>query len=69
MTTKNETAKAIIKAEVKRRFDFINDKEFIKMCAENAERIGITAKEWNDNKAGILLMFANEFCHIENNIK
>ena len=32
------------------------------------EKLGITADEWNTNKATLLLYFANEFCGIENKL-
>lgn len=57
-----------IKAEYKRRMDLVNDVEFRKSCVELAQKLGITADEWNSNKAGLLLYFANEFCGIENKL-
>lgn len=58
--------KTVITAEIKRRMDLVNDVEFIKLCAQGAEKIGITAREFNTNRAMICLLFANEFCSIEN---
>ena len=60
-----ETTK-FIKAELKRREDLVMDIEFRKIVAKHAEKIGITADEWNNNKMPILLYFANQFCSIEN---
>jgi len=57
-----------IKAEYKRRMDLVNDVEFRKSCVELAQKLGITADEWNTNKATLLLYFANEFCGIENKL-
>ena len=58
--------KKIIKAELKRREDLVMDIEFRKIVAKHAEKIGITADQWNNNKMPILLYFANQFCSIEN---
>jgi hypothetical protein len=58
--------KKFIKAELKRREDLVMDIEFRKIVAKHAEKIGITADEWNNNKMPILLYFANQFCSIEN---
>lgn len=55
-----------VKTEMKRRTDLVNDKSFREICAKHAESIGITPKEWNENKAMILLKFANDFCSMEN---
>jgi len=62
-------AQELIAQEWKRREDLIMDIEFRKVCAEGAKKLGITAKEWNENKAVILMMFANKFCAIENEIE
>lgn len=58
----------LIKAELKRRTDLVECLEFRKSSIELAKKLGITAKEWNENKMLILLMFANEFCAIENKL-
>lgn len=63
METKN-----FIKTEYQRRLDLVNDVNFRKSCVELAKKLGITAEEWNENKAMLLLYFANEFCGIENKI-
>ncbi len=55
-----------VKTEMKRRMDLVNDKSFREVCAKHAKAIGITPKEWNENKAMILLKFANDFCSMEN---
>ena len=36
-----------------------SDPEFVKFCSEVVQEIGITAKEWNENKAAILVYMAN----------
>jgi len=53
-------------SEIKRREDLINNAEFRAMCAEYVQKVGITSEEWNSNKAGILMMIANEVCGLEN---
>jgi hypothetical protein len=53
-------------SEIKRREDLINNAEFRAMCAEYVQKVGITSEEWNRNKAGILMMIANEVCGLEN---
>lgn len=53
-------------SEFKRREDLINNAEFRAMCAEYVQKVGITSEEWNTNKAGILMMIANEVCGLEN---
>jgi hypothetical protein len=60
------TTKVTIETEWKRRMDLIESPEFIKLCAEYAKKLGVTAKEWNDNRAGLVLFFANEMCAKEN---
>lgn len=55
-----------IKTELNRRTELAQNPAFIKMAAAAAPKMGITAKEWNENKAAILLMMANEICKIEN---
>jgi len=49
-----------IKAEFQKRMNLVNDQEFVKMCAAHAEKLGITPEQWNENKAMILLWFANK---------
>ena len=68
LKTKNMTTQVTIQTEFKRREDLINDLNFRKVCAKHAEKIGITSKEWNDNKISILMFFANEFCGVENKL-
>ena len=61
-------ATEMITAEMKRRTDLVECLEFRKSAVELAKKLGITAKEWNENKMAILLMLANEFCSIENKL-
>lgn len=58
-----------IESEMKRRTDLVEDPKFIKSCLEIAQKMGISAKEWNQNMAYIVLFFANEYCGIENNMR
>tara|TARA_R110000868_G_scaffold121649_1_gene322561 strand:+ start:385 stop:591 length:207 start_codon:yes stop_codon:yes gene_type:complete len=62
---KNSTT-ITIETELKRRMDLVNDFNFRKTCAKHAEAIGVTPKEWNENKAIIIMKFANDFCSFEN---
>jgi hypothetical protein len=62
-------AQEFIKAELKRRTDLVECLEFRKLAVELAKKMGITAQEWNNNKAGILLLLANEFCAKENQLQ
>lgn len=65
-TKRKKTMKTTIKSELKRRMDLVNDINFREICAKHSELIGITPKEWNENKAIIIMKFANDFCGIEN---
>ena len=57
-----------VETEMKRRTDLINDKSFVQDCIEISKELGITAEEWNNNRAMILLFMANEYCSIENKL-
>jgi hypothetical protein len=54
------TAQEFIKKEMDLRVKLVHNPNFIKACIEVAKKIGITANEWNNNKAAILLFMANE---------
>lgn len=60
--------KVTMQSEWKRRMDLIENPKFRSMCIEGAKKLGITAQEWNQNKAGILMYFANEFCRFQNQL-
>jgi hypothetical protein len=60
------TPQVTIETEWKRRTDLIENPEFVKLCVEYAKQLGVTAKEWNENRAGLLMFFANEICAKEN---
>jgi hypothetical protein len=64
-----DQATELISQEWKRREDLINDIEFRKTCVEGAKKMGITSEEWNANKAVIIMMFANKFCSMENEMQ
>ena len=68
MQKTNNMKTVTVKTEWKRRMDLIEDINFRNLCVEYAKKLGVTAKEWNENKAGILLYFANEFCAHENKL-
>ena len=65
----NLTNNEFFNAEWNRRETLINDLEFRKVAVKIVKKMGITAKEWNENKMLILLHLANQFCAIENQIK
>jgi hypothetical protein len=48
--------------------DLVNNPTFVKSCVESAKKLGITAKEWNENKAMLCLYFANQICSMENQL-
>ena len=60
--------KVTIESEMQRRMDLINNPNFVKSCVESAKKLGITAEEWNKNKAMLCLFFANEICSMENKL-
>jgi hypothetical protein len=62
-------AEEFIKSEFKRRSDLVECLEFRKLAVELAKKMGITAEEWNKNKMPILLMLANKFCAMENQLQ
>lgn len=65
--TKNMNTQTVtINTEMKRRTDLIEDKAFRVMCIETAQKLGISASEWNKNIDIYLMFFANEMCRIEN---
>ena len=60
------TPQVTIETEWKRRTDLIENPEFVKLCVEYAKKLGVSAKEWNEHRAGLLMFFANEMCAKEN---
>ena len=64
-----KTTENFIHQEMQKRLDLINDENFRIKSVQVAKKLGITPDEWNNNKAIILMYFANEFCSIVNKIK
>ena len=60
--------KTTIKSELKRRNDLIFNEDFRKKAIEVAKELGITAREWNENKPTILMYIANMYCSMENDL-
>lgn len=60
------TTQVTIESELKRRMDLVENAEFRKSCVGIAKKLGISAKDWNENKALLMMMWANEVCRIEN---
>jgi len=42
----------------KRFAELVNDANFIKLCIECSKKVGVSAYEWNTNKAAIIAMYA-----------
>ena len=57
-----------IESEWARREELINSESFRLKAIEFCKQLGISAQEWNQNKAGILMYLANEACKIQNEI-
>jgi hypothetical protein len=55
-----------IETELKRRTDLIECPDFINKSVKAANKLGITAKDWNENRTAILLMLANNVCKLQN---
>ena len=54
------TAQEFIKKEMDLRLKLVHNPNFINDCIKIAKKMGITAEEWNNNKAALLLFMANE---------
>ena len=54
------TAQEFIKKEMDLRLKLVHNPNFINAFIEIAQKMVVTAKEWNSNKAAILLFMANE---------
>jgi hypothetical protein len=59
-------AENYINHEFELRMKLVEDQQFILDSIKIAKQLGITADEWNKNKAMILLMFANEMIGLDN---
>jgi hypothetical protein len=49
-----------IEEQMRLRMELIEAPSFREMCADYVQSLDITAEEWNENKAGILMIMANE---------
>lgn len=58
--------KQFFKKEMQRRVSLVENEEFRKSCLKIAQKMGISQKEWEENKAFFWLYFANEVCKYEN---
>ena len=67
--TTEAQAQEWIKAQWKRRTDLIESEEFRLNCIEVMKKMGISAKEWNENMAGLLMFMANEVCGMEDKMR
>ena len=68
ITIRDMTTAQMIDAEFQRRVELIENPEFISKMVVLAKQIGISANEWNENKAAILMMFANQYCQLQNEL-
>ena len=60
------TTQVTFSSEFERRDNLINNADFRAMCAKYAQSVGLTPKEWNENKVSIFMTIANEVCALEN---
>jgi hypothetical protein len=61
-------AQEYIVTELERRMVLVEDPKFIELAINYSKKLGVTAKDWNENKAGILMLLANKACGIENEL-
>jgi hypothetical protein len=54
------TANNIVEIETEKRTALAYNSQFIKTSIKLAKKLGISAEEWNKNKAFILMTFAHE---------
>lgn len=57
-------AHTIIEIETEKRVALAAKPEFIKGAIAIAKKMGINAKEWNENKVSFLMLFANKAIQI-----
>ena len=55
-------------SEFQRRAELVENPDFISKMLIIAKEIGITSKEWNENKMTILMMFANQYCQLQDEL-
>ena len=65
---KQTETKMTTTSEFQRRAELVQNPDFISKMIILAKEIGITTKEWNENKMTILMMFANQYCQLENEL-
>ncbi len=61
-----KTAEEFINEEMDVRFKLVQDKIFRELCVKVCKELGITAAEWNANRADICLYIANQFIGLDN---
>ena len=61
-----KTAEEFINEELDVRFKLVQDKTFRELCVKVCKELGITAAEWNANRADICLYIANQFIGLDN---
>lgn len=59
-------ADTFIAEELELRKRLVEDVKFRKLCIKVCKELGITAAEWNANRADICLYIANQFIGIDN---
>lgn len=57
--TTDELASQFIEEQMRMRLELIQNPTFVKECIGYVQSLDITAEEWNENKAGILMILAN----------
>ena len=61
-----KTAEEFINEELDVRFKLVQDKIFRELCVKVCKELGVTAADWNANRADICLYIANQFIGIDN---
>lgn len=52
--------------EISKRFSqLVNDPDFIKLCIECSKKVGLSAGQWNTNKAAIMTIYALKAIELE----
>jgi hypothetical protein len=59
-------ADAFINEELEIRKQLVEDVKFRELCVKVCKELGITAAEWNANRADICLYIANQFIGLDN---
>ena len=61
-----KTAEEFINEELDVRFKLVQDKIFRELCVKVCKELGVTAADWNANRADICLYIANQFIGLDN---